>query len=92
MYSNLGKFDHDLTWRPKPIDDGKCKGNHPLLWPNYSGKWNILIYPDRLVDDDDDDDDDDFVVIYRVEYYFNVVYYLISGIFHRCPKFPLVDE
>ena len=22
--SNLGKFDHDLTWRPKPIDDGEC--------------------------------------------------------------------
>ena len=19
------------------IDDGECQGNHPLLWPNYSG-------------------------------------------------------
>ena len=24
---------NDLTWRPKPIDDGECKGHHPLLWP-----------------------------------------------------------
>ena len=28
-YIYLGKFDHDLTSRPKPIDDGECKGNHP---------------------------------------------------------------
>ena len=27
----LGKFDHDLTWRPKPIDDGECKGNHSQM-------------------------------------------------------------
>ena len=33
----LGKFDHDLKDRPKPIDDCECKGNHPLLWPKYSG-------------------------------------------------------
>ena len=33
----LGKSHHDLTSRPKPIDDGESKGNHPLLWPNYSG-------------------------------------------------------
>ena len=29
---SLGKFDHDLT-----INDGECKGNHPLLWPTHSG-------------------------------------------------------
>ena len=23
----LGKFDHDLNQRPKPIDDGECKVN-----------------------------------------------------------------
>ena len=27
----LGKFDHDLTDRTKPIDDGECKGNHPQM-------------------------------------------------------------
>ena len=37
LYMVPGKFDRDLTSRPKPIDDGECKGNHPLLWPNYSG-------------------------------------------------------
>ena len=31
-----------------PIDDGECKGKYPLLWPNYSGEWNIVIYPDML--------------------------------------------
>ena len=25
---------------------GFYRGNHPLLWPNYSGWWNIIIYPD----------------------------------------------
>ena len=44
---DLGKFHHDLTNRPKPIDDGECKGNHPLLWPTYSGEWIIIIHPDR---------------------------------------------
>ena len=33
----LGRLDHDLTWRLKPIDDGECKGNHHLLWTNNSG-------------------------------------------------------
>ena len=28
---DLGKFHHDLTWRPTPIDDGECKGNHPQV-------------------------------------------------------------
>ena len=37
MFMYLRKFHHDLTWRPKPIDDGEYKGNYPLLWPNYSG-------------------------------------------------------
>ena len=23
----LGKFHHDLNQRPKPIDDGECKGH-----------------------------------------------------------------
>ena len=32
-----GKFDHDFTTTDPLIDDGECKGNHPLLWPNYSG-------------------------------------------------------
>ena len=27
---NLGKFNNGLTVRPKPIDDGECKGYHPL--------------------------------------------------------------
>ena len=27
----LGKFDHDLNQRPKPIDHGECKGNHPQM-------------------------------------------------------------
>ena len=34
--------------RPKPINDGECKGNHPLWWPNYSGEWIIVIYPDSF--------------------------------------------
>ena len=28
------------------IDDGECKENHPPLWPNYAGEWNIPIYPE----------------------------------------------
>ena len=35
--------DHDLTSRPKPIDDGECKVNHPLLWPNYSADRSALV-------------------------------------------------
>ena len=27
----LGKFDHDLTERPKPIDDGECKVKYPQM-------------------------------------------------------------
>jgi hypothetical protein len=23
-------------------------GNHPLSWPNHSGEWNMIIYPDIL--------------------------------------------
>ena len=31
------------------LDDGKDSGNHPLLWPQDSGKWNILFYPEWWV-------------------------------------------
>ena len=31
----LGKFHHDLTDPPKPIDDGECKGNHPQMAETY---------------------------------------------------------
>ena len=45
-------YDSGKIWSrpqpPKPIDDGESKGNHPLLWPNYSGEWNITIYPDDM--------------------------------------------
>ena len=37
---------NDFTSRPKPVDDGERMGNHPLLWPNYSGQCIILIDPD----------------------------------------------
>ena len=43
-WNHLGKFDHDLTSRPHQADDGECTGNHPLLWPQDSGEWIILIY------------------------------------------------
>ena len=33
--------------RPKPIDDGECKGDHSLLWPNYSGERNMIICPEQ---------------------------------------------
>ena len=29
----LGRFHHDLTSRPKPIDDGECKVNYPQMVP-----------------------------------------------------------
>ena len=30
-FISLGNSFNDLTWRPKPIDDGECKGNHPQI-------------------------------------------------------------
>ena len=47
----LGKFHHDLTGRPKPIDDGECKGNHPQMVQQfrlvkYSNLPRILVLVD----------------------------------------------
>ena len=46
MSHQVGKFDHDLTVRPNPGIMAN-KGNHPLLWPNNSGQWIIVIYPEQ---------------------------------------------
>ena len=46
----LGQFHHDLIRSDRISHRWWClfKGNHPLLWPNYSGRW-MIIYPDRGV-------------------------------------------
>ena len=31
----LDKFHHDLNQRPKPIDDGECKVNDPIVGPYF---------------------------------------------------------
>ena len=49
----LGKFHHDLTWRPKPIDDGECKGNFPQMAEifrlvNYSNFPRLIVVDSDL--------------------------------------------
>ena len=45
------KLVQDLTNRPKPVDDGECKGNHPQINGRtiQVSELYILIYPDHSV-------------------------------------------
>jgi hypothetical protein len=42
---DLGKFHHDPTsFSPALVHHGLFEGNHPLLWPFFSGERHIVIY------------------------------------------------
>ena len=43
-----GEFSHESTclYRDRTLESWFWfLGNHPLLWPNTSGLWNMIIYP-----------------------------------------------
>ena len=48
-WMTLGKFEHDLTSQPKPIDDGLDKGKSSPFMALIQISEIILIYPDDIL-------------------------------------------